>query len=256
MPNQLVSGGVLQGTSQACIIDITPPSFAGITALVANSNGSLQATWGVATDSTPPITYRVYVQAGTAVGLFQPSNLALATTQVTAKIFTLASGSVLISGVTYYVGVKAVDAVGNVDNNTVSMSAISNGVLDGEVNYELRAVFSVDAADYIVGTFWVLRDGVATTGLLGLGSYEMLDYAGIPVGISQTGISPDSNGLYNTAAVSSAGIVQLTHYTMKLTVIVDGQPRIGYYAITLGVFDNLFDLTRQVNLLAILKKDE
>jgi len=111
----------------SCLVDSTPPVFAGITGLIANANGSLTASWAAATDLSTPIKYQVYVQAVTAVGLF--ATIPIATVEIlSSKVFVDTVNALLQNGVTYHVGVRAVDAVGNLETNVVSMSAVSQGV--------------------------------------------------------------------------------------------------------------------------------
>lgn len=124
-------------TSQACLTDLSPPTFSGISGLTANPNGSLTASWSAATDSTTPVRYRVYIQANTATGLFSISPVRIVEVGTSAVIFTDASGASLVSGVTYFVGVRAVDAVGNSETNTVSISAVSLGVPDNSLSNKL-----------------------------------------------------------------------------------------------------------------------
>lgn len=119
----------VHATPQACITDFVPPTFAGIATLIALANGALRATWLAATDPSTPIVYDVYIQAGTATGLFSLTNRALSTFGLTIDIFQLLDGTPLAAGTTYYVGVRARDAIGNLDSNVVSLSGVSLGVL-------------------------------------------------------------------------------------------------------------------------------
>lgn len=132
MPDMFVVGYAYQSSVNACVVDLVPPTFAGIATLVAQPNGSLLATWGAGTEvGSPPINYEVYVQlASQPVGdLFLSSNLALSTPGLSRKIFELNDGSVLVSGATYRVGVRARDRSGNLDQNLVALTAISTGVI-------------------------------------------------------------------------------------------------------------------------------
>lgn len=141
-----------QSSSQACLTDITAPTFSGITGLTANINGSLTASWSAATDATTPIEYDVYVQAATATGLFSSSNLALITPVLSAHIYVLNDLSRLVKDITYFVGVRARDAVGNVNTNTTSLSAMSTGVLDDDLASlasKLNLMIGDSAADLI-----------------------------------------------------------------------------------------------------------
>jgi len=136
--NQLFAGLFAQSTSQACVSDFTPPTFAGIATLVPRSNGSLRATWPAATDASSPVRYNIYIQAATATGLFSAVNRVLSTEKLTSDIFQDGAGVLLLSfsqgGPTYYVGVRAVDAIGNEEFNTVSLSANSTGVIPDNFN--------------------------------------------------------------------------------------------------------------------------
>lgn len=339
--NQLVVGGVYQPSSQACIVDLTPPTFAGISFLSIGALGQLQAQWSAATDSSTPVSYEVYVKPATSVGLFNTVNIALVTRQLLTSIFALGNGTLLQTGVEYYVGVRAIDSVGNRDSNLVSVSQISPGitgainasisgvfniddsnnliasfwvndsegivtnplrlgtgsyviydkngnlipsmtesgivpdaqgffeitpvasVLDLDNNfysarvtipvdgvpvvfnlpivhsaagheYEPRAVFSINASNQLQGTFWCLQDGVVYTQSLGTASYTIYDKDGLPIGISQSGITADANGYFKTAPVSASSILDLTHYVVKISISAAGDTRTGAVGITLG----------------------
>lgn len=140
--NQLFAGLFEQSTSQACLVDLTPPTFAGITGLVANSNGSLTASWSPASDATVPIRYEVYIQANTASGLFNPINITNINYDTQHTTFVDAADVPLNEGVTYYMGVRAIDAVGNMETNTVALNAISAGVPDNAI---LNAIYDLSA---------------------------------------------------------------------------------------------------------------
>lgn len=129
-----------QETPQACLVDLTPPTFAGIVSLLAKTNGALAASWAAATDDSEPIRYRVFIKKATATGLFDPGNIALETQKLSVDLFFDALGDVLEYGVTYYVGVRAVDQPGNEDSNSVSLSATSEGVISSEISGILNKI--------------------------------------------------------------------------------------------------------------------
>lgn len=133
-------------TSQACIAEFTPPTFAGIATLVAQQNGSLVASWLAGTDPNGPVRYQVYIQKDTATGLFSSANLAYETHKLTIALFQDGDGDFLEEGETYYVGVRATDALGNQDNNVVSLFAVSNGVLTGSVATIAQATLALAKA--------------------------------------------------------------------------------------------------------------
>jgi len=115
-------------TLGACVLDITPPTFAGITGLVQNADGSLTASWGAATDANSPVRFVVYLQKTTATGLFSTANaLPLNTYQTSLTFDRDVAGLPLQVGVTYFVGVRAVDPSGNFETNVVSLSVAATG---------------------------------------------------------------------------------------------------------------------------------
>lgn len=148
----LFASSVINRTSQACLVDLTPPTFAGITGLIANPNGSLTASWSAATDDTLPVRYEVYLLANTSVGLFNSNNLQGIARfgDLNHTIYTTADDSPLEKDVVYYVGVRAVDAVGNTETNTLVLSATSSGIADNALSNkvdELLLRLSTDRAD-------------------------------------------------------------------------------------------------------------
>jgi hypothetical protein len=147
MPNILIENNFYQGTSQACIVDLTPPTFAGITFLDVESRGQIRAGWSAATDATAPIRYEVYIKASTATGLFSTTNIIAITPNLQYDIFTMPDGSFLQNGTTYYVGVRAIDGVNNRDSNIISMNVISTGVLTSIDVYETFAAWSIDTSN-------------------------------------------------------------------------------------------------------------
>lgn len=223
-PNQLVTGGSFQGTSQACITDLTPPTFAGVNFVTRGSLGQIRVLWNTATDASLPIRYEVYVKADTNSDLFNTVNIALVTTQLQADIFSLPSGSLLQSGTTYYVGVRAVDGVGNRDANLVSLSQTSSGIL-GITSAQISGVFAVNTSSELIASFWVtdLEGTINDPGRLGLASYTIYDNSGnIVPGMSETGIVADSEGFYEITPVPSTLSLDNTYYTVKVTIPVDG----------------------------------
>lgn len=118
----------------ACSIDSTPPTFAGISSLVANPNGSLTASWLAGSDVSLPVRYNVYVQPLTATGLFATTPV-FTTQGLTAQIFVDSTNTILQNGITYYVGIRAFDSEGNLETNVITSNAISSGVpVSGIIN--------------------------------------------------------------------------------------------------------------------------
>lgn len=235
MPNILVNNNFYQGTASACIIDVTPPTFAGIATLVVESRGQIRATWAAASDPTPPIRYEVYIQATTATGLFNVANIIAITDKLQYDTFTMPDGSFLVNGTTYFVGVRAIDGVSNRNTNTVSLSVISTGVSVAADVYLAEGAFAINSSHQLQGTLWVLKNSVlAKTGnaVMGTASYQVYDKNGSPIsGMTESGITADSNGQYKITPVASSLSSTLDHYMVKLSITVDGQVREGYVAL-------------------------
>jgi hypothetical protein len=232
--NQLVTGGTKQRSSQACIIDLTPPTFAGIDFLTRGPLGQLRVSWLTATDATNPIRYEIYVKPNDSLNLFSTSNIAFITSQLNAEIFTLGNGTLLQTGVRYYVGVRAVDAIGNRDNNTISLNQTSPGIT-GATNAQINGVFAVNTNNNLIATFWVNdNDGIITNpARLGPATYVIYDNNGNLVpGMTQSGIIADSEGFFEINPVPSLLDLDNTFYTVKVSIPVDGMQIIYNLPIT------------------------
>ena len=229
MANILVNNNFYQGTSQACIIDLTPPSFAGITFLDVESRGQIRAGWSPAVDATAPIRYEVYIKASTSSGLFSTTNIIAITDKLQYDIFTLPDGSFLQNGTTYYVGIRAIDGVNNRDNNVVSMSVISTGVLTSIDTYETFASWSIDTSNQFRITMWANKNdslAVGSNGVLGTASYQIFDKAGNAiVGMSGTSIAANPQGLFVASPVSNLLTESSEHYEIRVQITVDGEIR-------------------------------
>jgi hypothetical protein len=133
--SQYFAGLFDQLSSQACIVDTTPPTFAGIASIVPNNNGALKATWIAASDSTPPIEYLIYIALGSvsAGTLFVNSNIVAVSPAGTLfiNIFTLADQTTfIIKDQVYTMGIRSKDGVGNIDSNVVILTATALGSVD------------------------------------------------------------------------------------------------------------------------------
>ncbi len=235
MPNILVNNNFYQGTTQACIVDLTPPTFAGIVAAAVQSRGQIRASWAAAIDATPPLRYEVYIQASTATGLFNVNNIIAITNKLQYDTFTMPDGSFLVNGTTYFLGVRAIDGVSNRDNNTISQSVISTGVSVNADVYNAEGAFAINSSNQFQGTLWVLKNSVLATSsnaVMGTASYQIYDKNGTLVsGMSETGITADANGQYKITPVTSTLAKTLEHYMVRVTINVDGQDRSDYVAL-------------------------
>lgn len=208
-----------QQSADACVVDLTPPTFSGITGLTVNGDGSLNASWSAGSDVSTPLRYEVYVQADTSTGLFGTGNIQQIVSGTSARIFTTPDLNYLQNGTTYHVGVRAVDAVGNRNTNTVSLSASSNGVLSGQVKYEGVAVLSIDPANNLEGRFYLLGDGKAVKTLLGTADFSIYDESEIIIAsFTQTGISANANGVYTLSPVTAVSIDPFTNYRCRIAI--------------------------------------
>jgi len=140
MASQFFYKKIKHKLSIASITDTTPPTFSGISSLTANANGSFTANATAATDTSNPIRYEAYVST-TNVGLFNTANIAVISTALPIVIFTDANGDVL-ENIAYYVGMRAVDAVGNRETNTASIQETSEGVPDNSVINKLDQILA------------------------------------------------------------------------------------------------------------------
>lgn len=237
MPNILIDNNFYQGTSSACIVDLTPPTFSGITFLDVESRGQIRSGWAAATDATAPIRYEVYIKASTATGLFSTSNIIAVTPNLQYDIFTLPDGSFLVNGTTYYVGIRAIDGVNNRDSNTVSMNVISTGVLTAIDVYKCDATFSINASNNFYLTMWANKNdslAISPSAVLGTASYQVYDKAGSAiVGMSGSGITANAQGLFIASPV--ANLIdpdrKNDHYDIKVTIMVDGENRTNFVGI-------------------------
>jgi hypothetical protein len=229
----LATGGTVQGTSQSCIVDLTPPTFAGINALAVQSRGQLRATWLAGSDVTLPIRYEVYVKAVNSTGLFNSANLVAITDKLQYDIFILPDGSFLVNGMDYYVGVKAIDGVGNRDNNAVSLNVISTGLSLSADRYEPKGAFSVNHSNQFQGTLWLLKNLTIAKGTnLTTASYQVYDKAGNAiVGMSATGLTANAEGQFIIPAIPNLLSDALDHYVVKVTIAMDSAIRDGYVPI-------------------------
>ena len=81
---------------------------------------------------------------------------------------------------------------------------------------------------------WAIDDGQVTLTGLGAANYTVYDADGTAVsGLSEAGIVADVNGRYKSTPVSAALIADLTHYTVKLGVMINGVERVSYRGFSL-----------------------
>ena len=153
--------GVRQSTPTSSTIVTTPPTFAGIQSLVPQLNGSLLASWNAGSSGTQPLAYDIYIQIGSATGLFVDSNRVKTVFGLSDYLFQLQDGTLLVSGSTYYVGVKARDPLGNTSTNTNSTYAVSTGVQPS------RALAPTDIPSIVAAVWDEIAASHTTSGTFG-----------------------------------------------------------------------------------------
>jgi len=102
--------------------DTTAPTFSGLTSATALGATQVQLSWAPATDDQTP-------QSGMVYDVYQGTSSALdfsATSQTTAAGATSLTVTGLAAGTTYYFAVRARDAAGNLDDNTVTRAATTH----------------------------------------------------------------------------------------------------------------------------------
>lgn len=228
--DQLVSPSSYQGSSQACLIDLTPPTFAGIATLTIQPRGQFRVTWLAGSDATAPVRYEVYIKPHTSVGLFNAANIIGITDKLMLEIFTLQDGTFLLDGTTYYVGVKAIDGVGNRDANAVILNMVSQGIAVFSDTYKASGAFAISPTNQFQGTLWVTKNGqLDPTVTLGFASYQIYDRSGVLVsGMAEANISADVNGQYKITPVTSTLTATLDHYMVKVTIKANENDRVDY----------------------------
>jgi len=262
MADIFVADNFYMPTSDACIVDLTPPTFAGINFLDVESRGQIRAGWPAASDPNTPIRYEVYIQATTPTGLFNTANITAITDKLQYDIFTLPNGSFLVNGTTYYVGVRAVDAISNRDTNTVSLNVISTGVLTSIDVYESKCAFSISSDNLFHITMWADKNeslAISPGAVMGTASFQVFDKAGLSiVGMSGSVVSPNAQGLYIATPV--ANLIDPDrindHYTVRVTISVDGENRVNFVPLNDEVEDikinGAFSLNNSNNIIGSL----
>lgn len=113
----------------------------------------------------------------------------------------------------------------------VEMFAIQSSLPE----YLPKAQFSINALNQLRASIWVETDKgeVATSGL-GTASYTVYDASGVAVaGLTESGIAADGNGIYASTPASATLLTDLTHYTVKVQVTINGILRTAYKGFSL-----------------------
>jgi hypothetical protein len=111
---------------------VNAPVFSGVSSVTPNNDGSFSISWSAATGTAQnPLRYRIYIALGVVSSgtLFSSSNYFVSESgALSARLYTLADGSLLIGENEYTIGVRAESASGIIETNSVVISdtAISN----------------------------------------------------------------------------------------------------------------------------------
>ncbi|MBL8033321.1 MAG: DUF1554 domain-containing protein [Leptospiraceae bacterium] len=184
--------GVVGQLTQAYTLDNTNPTFAGATSATANSSSQITLGWSAATEATStPVSYEVC--RSTTAGSCNSSFSVFATTASTGYINSGAA-----SRTNYYYVVRARDAAGNREANTVQVSArtwcpasgtsscfvfVTSGTLNGANGAaDSDVLCNGDSNKPNTGVYKaVLHDGLArracSTANCGGGAAENIDWA-------------------------------------------------------------------------------
>lgn len=262
--------GVRQSTPTSAMIITTPPTFAGITGVVPNLDGSINVQWGAASSINLPLEFQVYVALGSvsAAVLFSGVPAVIAPSNaLNIDLYQLSDQSTyFVNGQLYTFGVRCKDGVNNQNTNLTIMTAtalssgnlpviLQNTAVDlandhlnfvddhnnfindySALQYDIKGVSSINTLDEFTASFWITSDETIRTTGLGTASYEIYDRDGnLIVGMSESGIVADANGQFKTTPVTSLLSEKLAHYLVKVTIEVDSLTFSDYITITEAV---------------------
>lgn len=135
--------------SNIAVANTTAPTFAGISSVTPNADGSITASWALATGSAAtPVRYKVYIALGSGVSaasLFVVGNNVMdaSSTQTFVRVFTLGNQTtLLVAGQAYTLGVRAFSAENIAETNTATLNATSQGVPSAQLNTLITQVIA------------------------------------------------------------------------------------------------------------------
>lgn len=149
--NQFFQGLFYQSTSSACVADLTPPTFAGLTTVTPNSDGSFTVSWSAATDISPPLTYEIYILPGSvSSGTLFAASVTNATRSLTYRAYIDSNGNPMIKDQLYTLGVRVRDALNNLNTNTVTMTSTAIGSVNlAQIYQDLQTLFAMDHTNFV-----------------------------------------------------------------------------------------------------------
>lgn len=162
----------------AALTDLTAPTGGAITSVTNNPDGSVKAQWGAASDPSTPITYEVYVQKGSATGIFALTPFL--SRDLSIDLYKDSLGAAIVQGDVVHVGVRPVDAVGNRSSITTTLSVTATGVGYANLLALLPgAVWDRPLASHVaVGTFGKEVQDIDTTTTAVKAKTDLLTFTG------------------------------------------------------------------------------
>lgn len=214
------------------LADSLRPAYVASGAFVVNHQDLFQGTFWMAkngvvmTSSLGTASYRIFDKTGAVVAGMSESGI-VADSNGQFKITPVAS--VLGDSLEHYIIEVTVDAD--------SANRIDNiPLIQKSVVYKCHSVFSINGSNQLLGTLWAsIDDEMATSASLGTAAYAIYDASGVAVpGMSQSGIIADANGRFIITPVASS-LADLTHYSVQISITVDGQLRVSNKGLTLAI---------------------
>ena len=185
--------------------DVTPPVFGGATGVTAPSTTSLTVRWTAATDDvTPPAGIQYLICMSTTAGSCSGGGFTVSASVTGATSYTF-------SGLTptgrYYFVVRAQDAAGNRDTNSVEISGVT--VVDTTPPIFAGLVSATPSGATAVNLSWVAgTDDISTPGQLVYDIYMATTSGGEALGAPPTATSPPGA----TSFLVSGLTVSTTYY--------------------------------------------
>jgi len=126
-PNEDSNAVTLYVTPRSTAGDVDPPTWDDTTGVVnlVPGEGSIRVEFGTASDPSEPVTYNIYYQEGGEVDFTSATQVQVATTNYPP---TFVDG--VTDGQEYAVAIRAQDAVGNEEKNTVMLTTTPDVGLD------------------------------------------------------------------------------------------------------------------------------
>lgn len=234
-PSTYFAGRFSSLAAKACIIDTSLPTFAGISAVAFQNDGSALLSWSAATTTKPPITYQLFVALGSvsAGSLFVTANMVdeVPAAMASWRVFMLANQTLYFNpGSVYTFGVRAVDSFNYSDTNTAILTATASNV---SYNTLASAVWDQPKSAHTTsGTFGFLLD--AQVSLTQLASTALTQYNALTtaIGLTQTAATAltQYNNIQTAIAATQTAATALTQFNSIITAI--GTPQQASVALT------------------------